>query len=184
MFPFFISSNSLFIYPLFSHNVTRFLFFVYLLIPTTVSVSVYVCVNLFCVYFCSDLLSLSLFALSCSLMFSIALSLARPPAQNLSPFSLPSLSVLFSFSHSLALTHTYRTSRSLFVFSSLFLSFRDFRSSFCFVMQFFYFVTATLSRALLFLFSFLFFFFLSCFPPSPSCFCIVFLLRSLSLLSF
>lgn len=109
MFPFFISSISLFIYPLFSHNVTRFLFCLPLSPYNCFCICVYVCEFVLRVFLFSS--PLSLFALSCSLMFSIALSLARPPAQNLSPFSLPSLSVLFSFSHTLALTHTHVSHR-------------------------------------------------------------------------
>lgn len=170
---------------LFSSPPTRFLFihcslttsldfcFVYLFLPTTVSVSVCMCVNLFCVYFCSDLLSLSLFALSCSLMFSIALSLARPPAQNLSPFSLPSLSVLFSFSHSLALTHTHVSHRVACLCFLLSLSRFPFFFLFCYAFFLFrnsHFIARPtfpiLPSVFFFLFVFASFF--------PTCFCIVF----------
>lgn len=136
MFPFFISTNSFFfIYPLFSHNVTRFLF---CLPPPYNCFCMCVCL---CVNLCVFLLfwsPLSLFALSCSFALTLCLALAPSCTKLITVFS-SLVAALYIFPLAFSRTHT---SRSLFVFLffllSLSLCFAVFPSSlFCFVVFFF-----------------------------------------------
>lgn len=155
---------------LFSSPPTRFFYLsivlsqrhsIFVLFTSSLQLFLYVCVCL-CVNLCVFLLfwsPLSLFALSCSFALTLCLALAPSCTKLITVFS-SLVAALYIFPLAFSRTHT---SRSLFVFLffllSISLCFAVFPSSlFCFVVFFFlyYFVTATLSRALLSLFSLLF----------------------------